>query len=176
MLPSFHWLLEIAEVNLCLAFWKQKISWLKFCASSSLLALYPWKTFPPLINRKLRNIEMVLTCLWSFFLKKMCKSVFKQDKYNFTKKIELFMESSVWIRKWQISLCPFIKRINLLNILWQFPTHSSTPPQINFTWAFEKHVNNQTFLFRHFYTCSVTVGLTVFNKIYLICTLYSTGA
>lgn len=96
-----------------------------------------------LIHLKLRNTEMILTYFWSFFLKKICKSVFKQDKYNFTKKIEFgyfHAEKLYMSQKMANPLCPFLKRINLFEYSPTIPTHNSTPPWIVFKWAFRKQV------------------------------------
>lgn len=72
---------------------------------------------------------MILTYFQRLFLQKIYKSVFKQDKYNFTKKIDFWYFHYEMSQKWQIHCVPFLKESIFLNILPQFPTHASTPPQ-----------------------------------------------
>lgn len=126
------------------------------------------KNISPSINLKLKTIEIILIYLWRVFLKKICKSVFKQDKYNFTKKIEFghFHYEKLHVsQKMANPLCPITKRINLLEHSPTIPhphPYSTLNSLQRSIW--ETSVNNKTNLFSHLCTCS-TVGLTVFNKI-----------
>lgn len=73
------------------------------------------KNIPPSDQSKVkkhRNSDLPL----KVFLKKICKSVLKQDKYNFTKKIEVgyvHYEKLYMSQKMPNPLCPIVKRINL---------------------------------------------------------------
>lgn len=133
--PYFRWLLEITEPNLCLTFWKYiRLHGLNFVYQLHVGLCSHEKHFPP-FQSKVKKYRNISNLPLKIFLKKIFKSVFKQDKYNFTKKIEFeyfHYEKLYMSQKIANPLCPFLKRINLFEHSPAIPTHTSTPPQIIF--------------------------------------------